>query len=266
LNRCFKFLYCKILFLLYFTPVSSQELSGKTFTTKDGLPSSFILNTYQDKPGYLWIGTVYGLSRFDGKNFTNFGFTEGLPDLRTDAMLMDKKMRFWAGTRRGIALLKGNKFISYPVSDSLQISYVFNFLETKEGQIWSLTYAGVYEFANDKWQKKDLYPGYENKPCKGIIETGEGMYINYGNIIILKKNNGSFKIIGPYHKEGYYYNTLSRSGAGLFISTADGLCKIKNETLEKLPGALGKLQGVYSYFIDSKKMVCNIYLNMIPWV
>lgn len=248
LLRCF--LRCIALLLFFYAPVSSQELHSKIFTTKDGLPSSYIFSTYQDKLGYLWIGTSNGLSRFDGNNFINYGFGDGLPDLRTDALLMDSKLRFWAGTRRGMAQLKSNHFIAYPLSDSLHISYVFGFTETKTGDIMALTNAGIYRFITNKWLKINEYPGYENKACRGFIETDNGIYINYGNLIVLKKN-GRFKLITPYRELGYYYNKLTLSGNDIYISTADGLYTIRNEELVKVPGLESLQKGTFYYFFDS---------------
>lgn len=245
-------LLCSTALLIFFySPTSSQELHSKIFTTRDGLPSSYIFSTYEDKLGYLWIGTVNGLSRFDGNNFTNYGLGEGLPDLRTDALFMDSKQRFWAGTRRGMAQLKSNHFITYPLSDSLRISYVFSIIETKAGQILALTDAGIYSFFTNKWLKINEYPGYENKPCRGFIETEQGSYINYGNLIVLKKKNGSFKLVTPYKEPGYYYNKLTGSGNCIYISTDDGLYTIRNEQLAKFPGLAGRQNGTFYYFFDS---------------
>ncbi|TMI80219.1 MAG: hypothetical protein E6H10_14100, partial [Bacteroidetes bacterium] len=77
-----KIFYC-VIFSLYFFCLHAQDFHIKTYTSKDGLSSSYILSTYQDKLGYLWIGTPNGLNRFDGKYFVNYGFNEGLPDVRS---------------------------------------------------------------------------------------------------------------------------------------------------------------------------------------
>ena len=49
--------------------IFTKNLSFKQFASKDGLPSSQIWNTYQDKYGYLWVATNDGVARFDGYNF-----------------------------------------------------------------------------------------------------------------------------------------------------------------------------------------------------
>ena len=48
------------------------ELRAKQMRTTDGLPSNSIRNIYQDSKGFLWLGTLNGLSRYDGNSFLNF--------------------------------------------------------------------------------------------------------------------------------------------------------------------------------------------------
>ena len=223
-------------------------MSVRIYTAKDGLISPYVYGASQDKLGYLWVGSPFGLSRFDGKHFTNYGLTDGLPDIRVNGGYMDSRFRLWAGTPRGTVELKGNRFIKYPSSDSLS-----PLLQTGEDPIWSLTTTGVYQFNFNKWQKIKLYPGYENHACRKIIETKEGLYINYGDLLVLREPNDTYKIIGKLKAPGYYYNDLSMLGEQIFVSTLDGIYEIKSYQLIKMPGVLGKLKGIYSFFRDSKK-------------
>src|SRR5689334_17068807 len=40
--------------------------------TEDGLPQNSVIAITQTRDGYLWLGTLYGLVRFDGIRFTVF--------------------------------------------------------------------------------------------------------------------------------------------------------------------------------------------------
>ncbi len=248
-----RFIYCVVLIVFFPFFTQAQELSVRLYTAKDGLPSTYVYGSYQDKLGYLWVGTPEGLSRFDGKYFTNYGLSDGLPDIRTFGGFMDSRLRYWAATARGVVEFKGNRFINYPLSDSQNIRWVFQIFETKNGQVWSVTDMGVYQFNVNKWEKIKLYPGYVNHACRSILETNDGLYINYGDLLVLKKPTGTFKIIGPLKSLGYYYNTLIRSKDEIFISTLNGIYVIKNQQLIRLPGIPGRLRGIFSYFVDSKK-------------
>lgn len=52
------------------------------FTTRDGLIRNTIRTLFQDRQGFLWIGTLSGLCRFDGSEFKKF---PSVPDLEEEA-------------------------------------------------------------------------------------------------------------------------------------------------------------------------------------
>ncbi|HRX29955.1 MAG TPA: two-component regulator propeller domain-containing protein, partial [Saprospiraceae bacterium] len=66
-----------------------------SYTTDDGLPSSEVYDVLQDRDGYMWFSTDNGLSRFDGYEFKNYGFEEGLTDLVVFDLQEDSKGRIW---------------------------------------------------------------------------------------------------------------------------------------------------------------------------
>ena len=41
------------------------------YSSDDGLPHNSIADIHQDRNGYIWLATWYGLSRFDGSSFVN---------------------------------------------------------------------------------------------------------------------------------------------------------------------------------------------------
>ena len=95
-----KLIYCAALLVVICFAANAQEMSVRIHTVKNGLPSNYVFGTYQDKLGYLWVGSPVGLSRFDGKSFTNYGLAEGLPDTRVICEMMDSRYRYLAGTSR----------------------------------------------------------------------------------------------------------------------------------------------------------------------
>ena len=59
--------------VLFWTTSTMAEvrLTGRSITTRDGLPSNRINDMIQDKTGYIWLGTSNGLCRYDGYSFMN---------------------------------------------------------------------------------------------------------------------------------------------------------------------------------------------------
>lgn len=58
-----------------------QSLSFINYSTKNGLPSDFLLSCAEDSAGNLWIATQNGLSKQSNGKFQNFGPSDGLGDL-----------------------------------------------------------------------------------------------------------------------------------------------------------------------------------------
>src|SRR5438105_624391 len=44
----------------------------KTIGVEEGLSQNSVYSLYQDREGFLWIGTADGLNRYDGKKIKNF--------------------------------------------------------------------------------------------------------------------------------------------------------------------------------------------------
>src|ERR1700728_3411955 len=57
----------------------SEVLS--TWTTQQGLPQNFVTALAQTPDGFLWVGTLNGLVRFDGLHFRGFS-QDGPPELQ----------------------------------------------------------------------------------------------------------------------------------------------------------------------------------------
>jgi signal transduction histidine kinase len=74
-----------------------------TWTTDQGLPQSFITAIAQTKDGFLWVGTMSGLARFDGLHFRTFTH-EGPPSLqdRIVGLEPDSDEGLWIGTQHGL--------------------------------------------------------------------------------------------------------------------------------------------------------------------
>jgi len=72
------------------------------YTTRDGLPSNFVLALEFDKNGVLWIGTIKGLASFDGKTIKQHYVYGGLLSRFVYSMTFSEDGSFWVGGRKGI--------------------------------------------------------------------------------------------------------------------------------------------------------------------
>jgi ligand-binding sensor domain-containing protein len=231
-----------------------QDAVSKLYNVNDGLPSLQTYGAYQDKYGYLWVSTCEGISRFDGRQFTNYGLADGLPSLCAKGFFQDSRERLWVGTGAGMAQFKNNRFVIYPTSDNQFVKGVSNFFETKNKKVWACTSKGVYEFADTVWKKVLLYPGYKDEPCRNIIEKNEELYVSYRDAIVCRTKDGKWLRIVTPPDNGSTDNIISVQNNQIWISIATSVYEIRNHKLfpvyKKAPTS--DLQQLY-YLVDSKR-------------
>lgn len=78
------------------------------------LPSKECYNIYQDSKGYVWISTVRGFCKYDGKSVVVFDRTKGLYENSVYSVAEDDKGRIWILTRSNRILYLENDVIHEP--------------------------------------------------------------------------------------------------------------------------------------------------------
>lgn len=93
-----------------FVSVSAQ-LRFRTLNAENGLSQSSVNFVIRDKNGYYWIGTQYGLNRYDGKNIRSYyTYTqEGLADNFLINAVEDVHGNIWFGTRNNLTRYEPDK-------------------------------------------------------------------------------------------------------------------------------------------------------------
>jgi len=81
--------------------IRAEQLPIRTYTTADGLGSSFIIRIVRDSKGFLWFCTRDGLSRFDGYRFVTYTMEHGLPNPTINDLLETRDGSHWIATNGG---------------------------------------------------------------------------------------------------------------------------------------------------------------------
>jgi ligand-binding sensor domain-containing protein len=137
-----------LLWLLF--SIESQAQIPKVFQhfdEKNGLSSNNITAICRDKHGYLWVGTDYGLNRFDG-----YAFTQYLPDNqllnktisseKINDIKEDNNGFLWIATETGLFCydtqkMKFQRWLNIGHDDgSLPNSLVTNILADEKDKVW----------------------------------------------------------------------------------------------------------------------------------
>ena len=95
--------------------VSAQRQIFHAYGAADGLSNLNVRCLFQDRIGYIWVGTDNGLFRYDGIKFKAFGHSQGLADTEILSIAQSPEGMLWVGTNSGVAVLSGNHFDSVRV-------------------------------------------------------------------------------------------------------------------------------------------------------
>ncbi|HSH66378.1 MAG TPA: two-component regulator propeller domain-containing protein, partial [Bacteroidia bacterium] len=88
-------LCCIFMFILFFS--KAQTLNLNQFGIEEGLPQSSIYTMLQGKYGSIWVGTMNGVSKYNGLTFENYTKKDGLAENRVTSSCMDKDGNIWFG-------------------------------------------------------------------------------------------------------------------------------------------------------------------------
>jgi ligand-binding sensor domain-containing protein len=108
------------------------------WTVENGLPQNSIKALAQTRDGYLWLGTLKGLVRFDGVRFKLFDHSntpEMTHDSINDLAVNEKDGGLWIGTGGGLLHYRDHQFERYGPEEGVP-GPVGPFCPAREGGVW----------------------------------------------------------------------------------------------------------------------------------
>src|SRR5882724_1101797 len=112
-----------------------NQYAHTTWRVRDGFFKGGISSIAQTPDGYVWLGTEFGLLRFDGVRAVAWEppGDQHLPSNYIFRLLAARDGTLWIGTWNGLASWKDGRLTQYP---ELAGYYIFSLLESREGTIW----------------------------------------------------------------------------------------------------------------------------------
>ena len=103
---------------------------------RDGFTKGIISSVAQTPDGYLWLGTEFGLVRFDGVRTVPWESPSGqrLPSNQITSLVATRDGTIWIGTRNGLASLNHEILTIYP---QLAGQWIHSMIQDHEGTIWA---------------------------------------------------------------------------------------------------------------------------------
>ena len=240
MRRFTTFLFCWLVAMTILAGDSIvSQLSYRRFTTLDGLPQMQAETVFQDSEGYIWIGTLSGFVRYDGRTLTPF-----LKGRRENIVAFNE-------TEEGVSalgfrrqwLVNGDKADMYPIDPNQQ--WLSN--EAGSGQHWLLNNFNATDLPvgmillEDEQESHRMLAHLKKGTWTSFLKSGvfdqmmpdRKMYID-GNDIYVPTEQGLYLVRDRKSKQLSQkddFFTLVRMGGKLYALAGDGIYTIDNDRL-----------------------------------
>src|SRR5215510_1514396 len=113
-----------------------SQYAHTSWKIRDGFAKGYISSIAQTPDGYLWLGTEFGVLRFDGIRAVPWEPPADQPLSSNEilSLLGARDGTLWIGTSKGLCSWKNGKLRQYP---ELAEHYIFKILEDHEGTVWA---------------------------------------------------------------------------------------------------------------------------------
>src|SRR3989449_1356428 len=152
---------------------STLHFAVELWTTEKGLPENSVFSVLQTRDGYLWLGTGYGLARFDGIHFKTFDETDapGLNSGKILGLFEDSRGNLWIGTEtEGILVLnKEGKITGLKEAGKGLEGKLVTICEDSSRAIWLSTAIGRVSRYRDGHLERRV------DDCNGLLAENSGL-------------------------------------------------------------------------------------------
>ncbi len=174
--------------------MGAQRIVSKPLPFFHQLLSNEIFDIYQDKEGYMWIGTTNGLVRYDGYQLQSFRSDYKNMGLLTDntiSIIVDNSRYVWIGTRKGLNLYDKETCQLKPFPElNLHASNINHMAVDKEDHVWIAVDDKLYKCRPDATLEKvyELFPGAQRSYLINYVYVDR-----YGSVWVLTGGGGLFQ-------------------------------------------------------------------------
>ncbi|MDL2208194.1 response regulator, partial [Parabacteroides sp. OttesenSCG-928-O15] len=194
-----------ILFLLFTLTccaslwAESNSLSLHFPAVNNQLPSNTVQRLYQDKSGFMWLGTLDGLCRYDAYQLLVFRSDLQNPQLLTNneisGLVEDMNNNLLIATAKGVNIMDLNTYQIRPFeSTEIAEQNIHSIHVTRDSIIWVGTSNRLFSF-NADFSFRKQYDDMPLSSINSISEDNEGnlwISIWYGGIYKYDKKNDRF--------------------------------------------------------------------------
>ena len=225
--------------IVFFAVLMEVQAQMGHFYFSERFTSGLVNKVCQDQYGYIWVGTEYGLNRFDGYRFTPFLHHQNDPgslgNNDISSMFCDSEGRLWVGTAKGLDRYDytTGQFVHYPFEGNVS-PRVSCITQCDKGQLFVATAGyGLFKLQDEQLAYvEDGYttPGQERFYNQFMCDAkGRFWKSGFGDVVTMREPDGN--VIEMKSAQGNVINIIERNDEMLVVSLhgisvyADGVLK-----------------------------------------
>jgi len=242
-----------------FLNLQAGEITVRQIPVTKQLPSNTVYRMFQDRDGFVWLGTPNGFCRYDGYDMKSFRSEIVHPTFQSNYIMGGfaedtLNNTLWIGTEKGVLLLDKRTDTITSLDTALLGNSPIRQLLYADSAIWVCSDYGLYLYNLDKSLRKKYLDG-----CTGIHID------NKGTVRATVWKNGSFYLdkatdtFVPYPPIGSKNNPhkifQDKEGRFWICTWGDGLYRF-------YPDRQGQAMYEYINLPDDKKFSLGIYFSI----
>ena len=199
----------------------AQQFAFRELSLKKGLPQSQVKAINQDANGFLWVGTLGGLARFDGKKFDVYTIEQGLLNNRITCIKFVGN-RLFVGHENGVSeMVASGWFKAIPLEKTNESYRISDVIEFQNRILVATNGSGLFELENEELKPlkiniEDEDDREEFQRIRKMVKHQDQLYFATRGGIFYTSN---LKEIAVFEQTIYWsVSDIKASEAGLFVS------------------------------------------------
>jgi signal transduction histidine kinase/ligand-binding sensor domain-containing protein len=236
--------------------VDILQLRHSIWTSREGAPKASIGLMVQTPDGFLWLGTVNGLFRFDGDTFDG-SINKRLPSTNITALLAEPNGDLWIGYEMGgSSRLSGGHVTNF---DNHSTASVMGFSRAPDGTLYAQTSQAIQKLVGAQWQRLTPSSGYKGTHPLWMNVRSQALWvIDADGAYVLRPGAAQFEVVNREIAEAVMYGlpgnepfppqgkeiraSLVDSAGALWVISGDGSDGLRRYRWPAMPPGERKIQ------------------------
>jgi ligand-binding sensor domain-containing protein len=218
--------------------VFAQEYAFRSYSVAEGLPQSQVTCITQDSIGFLWVGTLGGISRFSGNAFETYSTEHGLLNNRISWIgFIDGVL--YVGHENGLSYQSKGRFQSFRIRGLPEGVKVTSLIKFDEKLYVSTNGGGLFVFNGSSFiPVKPILGGFseedEFQRIRDLYVLDDQLFVATRSGLFLSEDGRNFQLIKGSEEISFSGLDYAKEHGLVCATYGDGLWQYKNGRFRRI--------------------------------